>query len=70
MEKTIMQIGMLGNERAYTREEYVRIWKNHASDLVRLADTSDEWNEIETMRNRIEELANKNFDRIYTSQNK
>ena len=70
MKNTITQIGIFGKEREYTKEEYVKIWVAQVSDLHMLADTDQEYRTTNVIKNTVENMAKKAFDRILASQNK
>ena len=66
-EETVTVVGYFGKDKQVTREEFVKVWKEHISELRRLS-----WDDprISEIIETVQEIASVEFDRLRAAQSK
>ena len=59
---TITVRGYFGKDKEMTRQEFVEVWKSHMTQLFHLSH--EHYEEFKAMRDRVEEIADAEFDRL------
>jgi hypothetical protein len=66
-ERTITVTGYFGDKQM-TKEEYVKVWREHVGELLRI-DYSDEWTrEVTAIADKVIKRVEGEFDRMYEAQ--
>lgn len=65
-ERTITFAGYFGKDKEMTREDFIAIWKEHASNLRRLPSNVAGFAWADKVVAETVELAGSEFDRIYS----
>ena len=70
MPKTIKAITFFGKEKEVTKQEFANLWVEQASNLRRLSSKAEWQQEVNIMIERVRDQAHKQFDFVFTKQNK
>lgn len=69
-EQTITVNGWFGDDKQMTKEEFTKVWREHAGELLRI-NHGDAWTrEVTAIAKKVIEQCEKEFDRMYIIQNK
>lgn len=64
----IIVVGYLGNDKEVTHDEYVEVWTDQVADLWKICDTEEERKLAVKIKNQVQKLASKDFQRLLEKQ--